>query len=162
MEFREQYQYPTPIDEVWAMFSNPAYSELRAEKLQMTDPTVRSQATDSEIKVTTTGGIPQDMLPAQAQRFISPNAQAVITEDWRRVGPGRISGSLSVAAQGVPAGLSATVVLEADGDVTKATMQGDVKVQIPLLGRRLEKEAVKFAPELVKGERETAQEFLAR
>ena len=162
MEFQERYVYPAPIEKVWEMFANPAYSELRAKKLMMTDPQVRSTATDSEIEVTTTGGVPQGMLPAAAKRFISPSTQVVLAEEWRRVGAGRISGSLSVSAQGVPAGLTSTVVLEADGNQTNAVMKGDVKVQIPLLGRRLEAEAVKFAPELVKGERQTAEEFLAR
>ncbi len=162
MEFKEEYVYDAPIDTVWGMFANPDYSRLRAQKLMMTGPDVRNVAGADDIQVTTTGGIPQDMLPAAAKRFVSPSTKAVITEEWHREGPGRVIGALSVTGQGIPAALKAKVSLTADGNKTKAVMVGDLSIHIPLLGKRLEREAIGFAPELVKGEKETAAEFLAK
>ena len=40
-------------------------------------------------------------------------------------------------------------------------MHGEVKVNIPLLGKRLEKEAVQFAPVLAQGEVDNAKKWVA-
>ncbi len=162
MEFKEDYVYDAPIAKVWEMFSNPDYSKLRAQKLMMTGPEVQNVAGSDDIQVKTIGGIPQDMLPPAAKRFVSPSTKAVIAEEWHREGPGRVIGALSVTGQGIPAALKARVSLTAEGNKTRAVMTGDLSIHIPLLGKRLEKEAIGFAPELVKGERETAAEFLAK
>lgn len=160
MQFNETYQYPAPIDEVWKMLSDPAYSTTRAQKLQLTSPQTESTTVNEEIQTVTTGGIDPEMLPAAAKKFIGPSTRVTIKEQWDRVGPGRITGSMSVEVKGVPAGLSATASLSADGDKTEATLQGDVTVRIPLLGKRLEREAIQLAPRLAKGEQEAAAEYL--
>ncbi len=161
VQFKEDYVYNAPIAQVWDLFKNPAYSKARATKLQMSDPQVQQAGGANDIETTTRGGIPSEMLPAAAAKFLGPNSTAVITEKWHRDGDKRIVGQIKVAGQGIPAELKATATLTPDGNKTKAVMEGEVSVHIPFLGRRLEKEAVKFAPELVKGEQETAAEFLA-
>ena len=143
------------------MLSDPEYAADRAKVLKMTDPTVDSDDHEDSIKRTTTGGVPQDMLPAAAKRFISPSTKVLIKEEWRRVDNARIHGRLEVVGQGVPAGLHADVEIKANGDVSDASMHGEVKVKIPLLGKRLEKEAVQFAPMLAQGEVDNAKKWLA-
>lgn len=161
MEFKESFQYPTDINRTWEMLSDPEYAADRAEVLKMTNPSVDSDDHERSIKRSTTGGVPQDMLPAAAKRFISPSAKVVIKEEWKRVDNDRIHGHLEVSAQGVPAGLHADVEIKAKGDVSDAKMHGEVKVNIPLLGKRLEKEAVQFAPVLAQGEVDNAKKWVA-
>lgn len=161
MEFNAEYQYQAPIDTVWNMFADPNYAIIRAKKLEMTDPKVEAHHTDQQTTSTTTGGVPTDMLPDMAKRFISPSTKAEFVEQWTRAGADKINGTIEVTAKGVPASLKASAILTANGDVTDVKMSGDVKVSIPFIGKRVEAEAVKFAPEIVKGEQETSAEYLA-
>ncbi len=161
MQFKEEYTYDAPIDTVWKMFSDPGYASLRASKLQMTDPEVSADDSPDSIVSTTTGGVPTEMLPAAAKRFISPSTKAVFSEKWQRVGTDKIVGTIEVKAGGVPASLKADAELVGNGDKTNVVLNGEVKVSIPIIGKSVEREAVKFAPEIVKGELETSKEYLA-
>lgn len=161
MEFKETFQYPASIDRVWEMLSDPEYAADRAKELRITAPSVDSDAHENKVIRTTTGGIPQDEIPAAVKKFISPSAKATLKEVWERHGNERISGGIEVSAQGVPAHLNAHMELAGKSDVTDVTMRGELRVNIPLLGRRLEKEAIGAAPLLAKAEVENAQKWLA-
>lgn len=161
MEFKEEYEYDAPIDAVWKMFADPAYAALRASKLQLSDPEVKSQANDTQITSTTTVAVPTEMLPAAAKRFVSPSTKAVLAERWNRLNQDQIKGDMELSASGVPARLKAVATLKGNGNKTEVTMEGTVEVKIPLFGKRLEAEAVKFAPQIVKGEEEASAEYLA-
>lgn len=161
MEFKEEYEYDASIDAVWAMFSDPSYAILRASKLQLADPEVSVDASSDRISSTTRVAVPTEMLPAAAKRFISPNTEAVLAEKWTRPSNDVIRGQLELSAAGVPANIKLVSVLTADGTKTKVVSDGNVKVTIPLLGKRLESEAVKFAPMIIKGEQEASAEYLA-
>lgn len=161
MEFKEEYEYDAPINAVWAMFSDPSYAALRASKLQLADPEVTVNASGDRISSTTRVAVPTEMLPAAAKRFISPNTKATLAEQWSRPSDDVIRGTMELSAAGVPGNIKLASVLTADGAKTKVTLNGTVVVTIPFLGKRLEAEAVKLAPMIVKGEQEASAEYLA-
>ncbi len=161
MEFNETYEYPADISRVWEMFSDQDYALERARELQMTSPSVEGSAKASEIKRVTTGGVPQDLLPNAAKRFIKPSAQVRISEVWRRSDSDQIVGQLQVVGDGIPASLKANVTLRGGESTTSASMSGDLSINIPFLGKRLEREAIGFAPQLAQAEVQIATKWLA-
>lgn len=161
MKFTESYTYDAPLAKVWEMLSDPAFVTARDEALQIPSPTVQTTATADQITSLTSGSVPPDMVPAAAQRFLKGSTSFAIREEWRRSTDTTINGRMSVEGKGVPASLRATVVLTAAGEKTKATMEGELKVSIPFLGPKLEKQAIGFAPQLVAGDQAAAAKWLA-
>lgn len=161
MKFTETYSYDAPLAKVWEMLSDPAFVAARDDALQIPNPKVETQANANQIVSVTSGAVPPEMIPAAAQRFLKGATSFVIREEWRRGAAGAASGKMTVEGKGVPASLKANIVLKEAGDQTQVTMEGELKVGIPFLGPKLEKQAIGFAPQLVAGDQKAAQDWLA-
>ncbi len=162
MRFEETYKYDAPVAKVWQMLSDEAFVKSRNANLQIPDPSVTIQATDKSIHTTTAGDVPPSMIPAAAQRFLKSGASFVINEEWNLVNPMEIKGSFKAEGKGVPAHLLASInlVQNASG-TTDVTMRGEIKINIPFLGAKLEKQALSFAPELVQADVKAATDWIA-
>lgn len=161
MKFTESYSYDAPLDKVWQMLSDPEFVTARDEALQIPDPRVETKADGTNIVSVTSGEVPAGMIPAAAQRFLKGGASFAIREEWRRDSDKLATGTMDVQAKGVPVSLNANITLKADGDKTGATMDGELKVSIPFLGPKLEKQAIGFAPQIVAGDQKAAQAWLS-
>lgn len=162
MRFEESYTYDAPVAKVWQMLSAESFVKSRNANLQIPDPSVTITATDKAIHTVTSGDVPPSMIPAAAQRFLKSGTSFVISEEWNLVNPMEIKGSFKAEGKGVPAHLlaSITLVQNASGS-TDATMHGEIKINIPFLGAKLEKQALGFAPELVQADGKAAAEWIA-
>ncbi|WP_099332620.1 DUF2505 domain-containing protein [Actinomyces minihominis] len=162
MKFTESYMYDAPVTRVWDMLSDPTFVKARNAGLEIPNPHVESDAGESQILTTTSGEVPPSMIPPAAQRFLKGNTKFVIHEEWRLVNSTKIHGTLKAQGQGVPASLSADVqIVEVAGGSSKVTMNGDIKVNIPFLGAKLERQALGFAPRLIKADTEAASAWLS-
>ncbi len=163
MKFTESYEYEAPVAKVWQMLSDPAFVTSRDENLEIPDPTVETNAQANQIVSTTSGEVPPSMIPAAAQRFLKGGAEFLIREEWRLVDATTIHGALRAEGKGVPAYLQAQVELrQTPAGNTKATMNGEIKVNIPFLGAKLEKQALSFAPKLIAADKKAATDWLAK
>ena len=162
MQFTETYEYEAPVARVWEMLSDPAFVTSRDENLEIPNPTVETVAQENKVVSTTSGQVPPSMIPAAAQRFLKGGAEFLIREEWSLVDTSTIRGVLRAEGKGVPAFLAAQVELKqtAAGN-TKATMNGEIKVNIPFLGAKLEKQALSFAPRLIAADKKAATDWLA-
>ncbi len=162
MRFTESYAYDAPIDKVWQMLGDEQFVKDRDANLQIPDPTVQTQTSGDRITSSTTGDVPASMIPAAAQRFLKGGASFAIREDWHKVGPKEIRGEFRAEGKGVPAHIAAHVrlVQNAKG-MTDATMEGEIKVSIPFIGPKLEKQALAFAPQLIQADGQAAAKWIA-
>lgn len=162
MRFEESYTYDAPIAKVWQMLSAETFVKARNSNLQIPDPSVSISATDKAIHTVTSGDVPPSMIPPAAQRFLKSGTSFAINEEWNRVNPTEIKGSFKAEGKGVPAHLLASInlVQNASG-TTDVKMQGEIKINIPFLGAKLEKQALSFAPQLVQADVKAAADWIS-
>ncbi|MDN5725113.1 MAG: DUF2505 domain-containing protein [Propionibacteriales bacterium] len=87
--------------------------------------------------------------PDNAKRFTGPTLTVVEQISWGEAGnDGARVGQLVLTVPGQPAGMKGTVTLAPGGRGTVVTLAGDLKVNIPLLGKKLEQAA---SPAILEG-----------
>ena len=74
--------YPASPDRVAAMLADPAYQQLRLERVRLTDAAVDVATRGQGFVTTITGAIPPSLLPSAAQRFIRSSVSFTLTESW--------------------------------------------------------------------------------
>ncbi|GAB3621990.1 hypothetical protein GCM10027418_00720 [Mariniluteicoccus endophyticus] len=87
--------------------------------------------------------------PPEMQKFAGKTLTVVETINW---GPasddGSRTGTLDLKVPGQPVSMPGTVTLAPGGRGTTVTVQGDLSVKVPLLGKKIEKAA---APAILEG-----------
>lgn len=160
MHFSESLEYPAPIDTVDRMLADPDYIAGRFDIPGVLDPDTSVSEEDGRVTSTFTSHVDTDKLPDIAARFVKSDTTVTITETWEpRQGDTR-RGTLSVKVSGIPVKLEAQSVLTAEGETTKRTVEGDLEVKIPLVGKRVEAKAVEYVPRLLAFESDAARAYL--
>lgn len=161
MKFTESYEYDAPLAKVWKMLSDPAFVIARDEALEIPNPNVETAADDTKVVSITSGDVPASMIPPAAQRFLKGGTSFLIREEWQRVNDTTVRGQMHAEGKGIPAGMHAEVTLKQEGSKTKAVMNGELTVNIPFLGAKLERQAISFTPQLIAADQKAATAWLA-
>lgn len=83
-------------------------------------------------------------VPDFVRRLVGDRIDVVQTEEWRPAqADGRRTADLLVQISGQPARMTGAVTLERDGSGVRESIEGDLKVSIPLVGRKIEPEIAK-------------------
>lgn len=143
MKLKESFTYPdTDVESIYALTSDP---DFRAESARY------GQATDVDVTVEPNGAghiitIVRDQpakVPDFIKKFTGASIKVKTTERWG--GPdaqGNRVADLKVNVIGQPAEMVGTVTLDAGSD-PQLIIEGDVKVNVPFLGRKIEPEIAK-------------------
>lgn len=107
------------------------------------------------------------VMPAQVpdivRKLVGETIDVVQTEQWSTAdASGRRTADLLVEITGKPAKLTGTMTLQADGSGTTQHIEGDLKVSIPVLGRKIEPEIAKGILLAIKVEQKTGRQWLAK
>ena len=157
MQFTQSISYPGTVDEVVAMYLTPAYLERRFGQFVVEG----SQAVSVEgERVSFAGTVRPELIPAAAARFVKSDLRISFTEEWARDEAGATSRT-SVTVDDAPVSVEATSTLAPADAGSVRVVTGNVSVRIPLLGGRIEKEAVAHLGRVVERERELAATWLA-
>ena len=155
VQIRFTHRFDRPIDDVWAMFADPASHVAKFTRMGHRDLEVLSEeVAEDALDLTVRRQVDLDV-PAVAAKFISPSNTVTSTDHWERSADGSCSGHFTVDIKGAPAESRGSTRLEADGDATAYTVELDVKVKVPLVG---DKVAKALRPQL---EAQMAEEFEA-
>lgn len=138
MRFQHTSTYDAPVDEVFAMLSDPTWREKvgAAQGVVSSNVTVTPEGPDGAGRrvvidqVQNTAG-----LPAIAKKIAGDTTRAVVTEVWASPA----SGTIEILAPGKPTKATGTVSLQADGTSTRHVTDLEVTVKVPLVGGKLEK-----------------------
>ena len=142
MEFTQSVSYPGTVEEVVAMYLTPDYQQRRFGSFIVEGS--ESVAVEGE-RITFSGTARPELLPAAASRFVKGALHISFTEEWTRDEAGARS---RTRVTGTETGCTREVT-------------GNVSVRVPLLGGRIEKEAVAHLGRVVEHERELAASWLA-
>lgn len=131
MKITHSVRYDAPVADVYAMLTDPAFREKASWAQDTTSVTVTVEDADVTIDLVQ----PNKDLPGFAKAIAGEASQAVQEESWT----GGESAAFSVSIPGKPGSISGTRRLVADGDATLDTFEGEAKVNVPLVGGKIEK-----------------------
>lgn len=103
-------------------------------------------------------GVPAEHLPSMAKSLLGGDLVIQRVESWTEAG---CSGTVEVTLNGVPGRLDGTFALTPNGSGSKLTLNGQVKVSIPLMGGKLEGVIAEQVIVLLDKESEFTSEWLA-
>jgi hypothetical protein len=142
MDIKSRVEFAAGVEEVFAMMTDRAYLE---EVCKAT----HARAYEAEVTGTTTRTTRRLPAPDAAAKFTGPEITVIEETAW---GPADASGSrtgrVTMSIPGQPVTMKGAVELAAEGAGTIAEMTGDLKVAIPILGKKLEQSA---APAILAG-----------
>ena len=118
-----------------------------------------NQGSDIEIKVSRVVDVD---LPGFAKKVLKPTSTVESTDTWHDNGDGTYGGTFVADAKGQPVDVKGTTRLEPDGD-DKTTYQvtATVKVNVPLVGGKIEKWAKGDIEQQLQDEFSAGEKWLA-
>jgi Protein of unknown function (DUF2505) len=100
-------------------------------------------------------------LPDFVKRFIGETVEVVQIERWAAADRGgQRTGQLTVRVEGQPAAMAGTIAIAADGEGARTVIRGDLKVSIPVVGKRIEPEIARGFVAAIAKEQEVADRWL--
>lgn len=150
MEITSSLVFPADPATVFGLLTDPGFLEEVARESGGTDvsATVEGPVTLSKRSLPA---------PAEAQKFTGPIIKIVENRTWGDAGAdGGRSADLELTVPGQPMTMAGTVTLRAEGAGTRMDFRGDLKVNIPLIGKKLEKLAMPSVQEGIKAEERVA------
>ena len=156
MQFTQSISYPGTVDEVVAMYLTPDYLERRFGRFVVEGSTTVSVEGQ---RASYAGTVRPELIPAAAARFVKPDLRIAFTEEWTTNEAGATSRT-SVTVDGAPVSVEAASTLASAEAGCTRDVTGNVSVRVPLLGGRIEKEAVAHLGRVVEREQELAAAWL--
>lgn len=156
MDISSHLDFAAPPAEVYAMMTDQRYLEEVCE------------ASDSiSYNVTTAGSTTQTSrtmpAPESAARFTGPRLTVNDEIVWGELAPdGSRSGTVTMTVLGQPVTFKGGIRLSLGGRGSVVDVRGDLKVAIPLLGRKLEEAAAPAVMAAYRTQQEVGDRWLAR
>lgn len=163
MQTTTEINYPAPLQKTWEILSNPDFLTARITDYAPLPAEANVHPTDrGHVALTTITILPEKLkLPAIAAKFIPEGGTKItIREDWDKT---TLSSTLEVETGPLPVTISGYSRLEeqthAGENTTLRTTEIEVKISIPIFGKKIEQTAVANIAKLVTAETKTFAKF---
>ena len=155
--------YPASPVRTAQMLADPAYQEARVSRAGL-DNTSVDVAQRGQGYVA--GSIQPSQLPSVASRFVRSAVSFSVAESWGEPkDDGSRSGGYDVTIKNAPVKVSATSTMAPAADsaeeATTVTVDVDLKVTVPLVGKTIEEKAMGMVGRVVADEQRRAADWLA-
>ncbi|MBK7322091.1 MAG: DUF2505 domain-containing protein [Candidatus Microthrix sp.] len=140
MKMTMTHDFDHPIDEVWAMFSDPAAHVAKFEAMGHRDiEVIEEESSDDGLRMVIKRVTDLDV-PSIAKKVL-PSSPTVTTDDvWKDHGDGTYGGHFDVTMDGVPQKTKGTTLITSNDDgTTHYEVEIDVSVKVPLIGDKIAK-----------------------
>lgn len=156
--------YPAAVEEVFAAFGDQRYWVTRLADSGADSATLDTLTTDTDgtITVTTTQSLYRHRLPALAAQFLRGNLEVVRHEIWHPVRDGTARGKVTAAVTAAPASLSSSAQLAPTTVGSRLTMTASVRVNVPLVGGKIEGVIAGALSELMAAEQRFTKTWLVK
>jgi hypothetical protein len=134
MRIRHQLRYDASPAEVYEMRADPVFRTRVCEAMGTLAHDVTVEETDDGLRVAVDVVQRTQGMPAFAKKVVGEETRVVQTERW----PGRQSGHIEVEIPGKPGHIRGTLSVAEAGDGSVYEFDGEAKVNIPLVGGKLE------------------------
>ena len=130
-------QYAASTDQIWAMLQDQAYWDAKYAALGATNlEWLEFNATGDTLRVSCVRHVVTH-LPSAAKKFIGETAEVTQTEEWTRSGDG-LTSKITINTKGAPGGFTGSSKIAPSDAGSSWSTDLDIKVAIPLLGKKLE------------------------
>lgn len=160
MELKLSASYDATPEEVFAIITDATFREQACE---------RTKALSYDVKVTQSGGdtvvrvqreMPSNTVPDIARKFVGQTLMVVQTETWHPAKPdGSRDADVTGEISNTPVTLKGTAAIRSDGAKTVQAIDLDVKVAVPLIGKKIEPFVVDAIRSGLTKEHELAREW---
>ena len=155
----EQLRYDgASLEQVHEMLATPAFREQVCDRQHVLRHTVQIKRDDKGMTVEIDQIQAAQGIPGFAKKFVGDEINIVQSEDW--TSPEK--GNIHVAIPGKPGEMSGTALLTEDPDGTTETVNLTVKVNIPLVGGKIEGLIADLLSKALRAEHRVGKEWLAK
>jgi len=137
MDITGHLVYDHPPADVFAMFVDEDYVRARAEATGGSDIEAEVRETGDTIEITNARSVVAEV-PSFAQNMVGESIRISETHVWGPEADGRREGTFEATFSGVPVILRGRLRLVPDGAGAVATLEGQIKATVPLVGRKIE------------------------
>ncbi len=135
--FSNTDDYAATPDQIWAMISEKAYWEGKYSELGASNIAWSTfDAAADKLTVSSTREVDANV-PAVAKKIIGEKAVVTQTEKWRKAA-GNLECNIEITTKGAPGGTNGTMIVKSSGSGSAWSADLEIKVSIPLLGKKLE------------------------
>lgn len=158
MRFRHSISYDAGPEEVHQMLADPDFREAVCAKQGAVDHRVAVEGSGSGMTVEVDQTLAVHGLPSFAHKFVGDQIQIRQREAWMS----QSLADVDLTIPGKPGQLRAALRLDADGaGGTTETIDGEIKVPIPLIGGKLESLVAQMFADGLDAEAEVGAAWLA-
>jgi uncharacterized protein YndB with AHSA1/START domain len=136
MRFEHESTYDSAPDKVHAMLADPAFRERVCEALRAFRHDVSVEPHGAGISVVVDQTQPSQGVPSFARKIVGEDIRIVQREEW----DGESQASLTIEIPGKPGRFDGRITLgpASGGKGSVETVNGEVKVKLPMVGGKLE------------------------
>jgi uncharacterized protein YndB with AHSA1/START domain len=139
MELKLSASYDATPEEVFAIVTDATFREQACEKTKALSYSVEVTESGGDTIVKVQREMPSDDVPDIARKFVGQTLTVVQTETWH---PAKADGSREADVRGeisnTPVTLKGTAQITAAGASAVQSIELDVKVAVPLIGKKIE------------------------
>ena len=150
--------YDAPMAEVAEMLADPTFREEVCEFQGVKRAMVSIDSDDNGMQVTIDQVQAAEGIPSFARKFVGDEINIVQQESWESP----TDGDIKVTIPGKPGEMAGTARLSESGGVTTETVELTVKVNIPLVGGKIEGLIADLLLKALKAENKVGRDYLAR
>ena len=150
--------YDAPLVAVGEMLMDPAFREEVCDAQQVLRHTVTVTQEGGGMKVVVDQVQSAQGIPGFAKRFVGDEINLIQTEQWSDIE----TGSVEVVIPGKPGQMRGTIRLRESGGTTTETVDLEIKVNIPLVGGKIESLIIDLLRKALKTENAVGRAYLAR
>lgn len=160
MRLNETLTYRADPAPVFAMLCDKSWRERVCELAHAESYDVAVETAGEAATVTVRRVLPAEV-PDAVRKFLGSTIEVTQTERWGAPEPdGTRHAGIDVRIAGQPASMEGTSVLRGTADSSTMTVTGDVRVKIPIVGRKVEPEVAKAIVAALRIEERAAAEYL--
>jgi hypothetical protein len=150
--------YDAPMADVAEMLADPSFREEVCEFQRVRRAMVSIDSDDNGMEVTIDQVQAAQGIPSFAKKFVGDEINIVQRESWKSPD----EGDISVTIPGKPGEMTGTARLSESGGVTTETVDMSVKVNIPLVGGKIEGLIADLLLKALKAENKVGRDYLSR
>ncbi|CAM2811876.1 DUF2505 domain-containing protein [Actinomyces slackii] len=154
--------YPADPTRTSAMLADPEYHKTRVSRVGLEDATIEVAPRGQGFVASLSGSVDPSSLPAVAAKIVRSGVSFTVTESWGEpAADGSRTGAYDIDVKGAPVRASATTSMAPQGETTVVTVDLDVSVTVPLVGKTIEEKAAGRIGAAVADEEARAAAWLA-
>lgn len=139
MDLKLSTTYDATPDEVFAIITDRAFRETACKATHAASYDVGVTASGDDTVVRVERELPTDRIPDFAKKFVGSTITVIQTETWHRpAADGSRQADVRGEIRGTPASFTGTLALTPSGAKTVQAADLDVKVAVPLVGKKIE------------------------